>query len=206
MSLPAPAPAKRYSPEEYLRLEADAKEKHEFHAGEILAMSGGTYRHGRIIMNAAVVASNRLRGSNCFVLGSDVKVRLEATDRYVYPDVTIVCGGPQFDPHDPNETTITNPKVIIEVLSDSTEAYDRGVKFGAYRDLSSLRGYVLIAQNTPSIEIYTRQPDGTWLFDAVHGIEATARIASVQIEVPLAEVYAGLTFTPAGTEQAKSHG
>ena len=189
-----PAGQKRFSPEEYLRQEADADSKHEYHAGLILAMSGGSYRHSRIISNLIRSVGNRLEGSPCFVLEGNMRVRIGQADRYVYPDASVVCGEPLFDPLDRNQTTIVNPRVVIEVLSDSTEAYDRGDKFSAYRDLESVKEYVLVSQNYPSVETFFRQGDGTWLFAAWQGLEAVAVARSVQISVPLTEIYAGVKF------------
>lgn len=189
-----PAPRERYTRQQYLELEAAAEVKHEFHAGEILAMSGGSYEHSRITANLIREAGLRLKGTPCFVLESNMRVRLAVDDRYVYPDATIVCGQPQFDPEDKNRTTILNPKVVIEVLSGGTEAYDRGTKFTAYRDLKSLEEYVLVSQDRPLVETFVRQAEGFWLFSAAHGQQAVVPLRSVGIEVPLSEIYAGLTF------------
>jgi Uma2 family endonuclease len=190
------ATTRQFTPEEYLRLEMAAEIKHEYHAGEILAMSGGTYAHSRITMNAGRSIGNRLEGSPCFALDSNMRVWLAKQGRYVYPDVSIVCGQPQFDPSDVNLTTITNPKLIVEVLSPSTEAYDRGAKFSAYRDLESMVEYVLISQDQPSIETFVRRPEGHWLFAAWQGVEAVAKLQSLQIDIPLSEVYSGIDFAP----------
>ncbi len=194
------ARSKFISPQDYLREEAAALERHEYHAGEVLAMSGGTYRHSRINANFTIDVGQRLRQSPCFMLESNMRLRLAQSDKYVYPDGMIVCGEPAFDPLDTRLTTLTNPKVIIEVLSESTEAYDRGNKFSAYRDLPTMEEYVLVSQSVPMIETFHRQADGGWLFAAWQGLEAVARLASVGISVPLAEVYRGLPFkTPAET-------
>lgn len=192
-----PAPIQRFTPQEYLRLEEKAEVKHEFHAGEILAMSGGNYRHSRIISNLIRAVGNRLDGSPCYVLESNMRVRLARDDRYVYPDSTVVCGEPQFDPLDANQTTIVNPRVVFEVLSESTEGYDRGAKFTAYRDLPSLDAYVLVAQDRPQVETFVRQSDGAWLFEPWRGLEASAKLRPLSIDLPLAEVYAGIAFEPA---------
>lgn len=197
-----PAPKQRFTRRQYLKLEAAATVKHEFHAGEILAMSGWTYRHSRISANLIREVGLRLKGSPCFVLESNMRVRLAVEDRYVYPDASVVCGEPQFDPEDENHTTIINPKLVIEVLSESTEAYDRGAKFTAYRDLKSLEEYVLVSQDQPLVETFVRQAEGFWLFSAAQGQQAVVPLRSVRIEVPLAEIYAGLTFGTVETEGA----
>ena len=188
------ASKKSVTPEEYLGLEEAALDKHEYHAGEILAMSGGTYRHSRVIMNFGIEIGLRLKGSPCFPLDSNMRLRLAQSNRYVYPDVMIVCGAPIFDPLDLKQTTIINPKVVIEVLSESTEAYDRGEKFSAYRDLPSMEEYVLVSQNRPTIETFLRQSGGSWLFSAWNGADQVAALRSVAIDVSLSEVYASLTF------------
>lgn len=192
-----PAAKTRITPEEYLKQESGAQAKHEYHAGEVLAMSGGTYWHSRIVANLIGEARQRLKGSPCFVLESNMRVRLAQDDRYVYPDASILCEQPRFDPRDTNLTTIINPKVILEVLSDSTEAYDRGTKFSAYRNLESLDEYVLVSQNKPLIETFVRQSESTWLFAAWHGLEAVATLRAAHIELPLSEVYSGVTWDEA---------
>lgn len=204
MSLP-PA-KKRVTAEEYLRMEEAAAVKHEFHAGEVLAMSGGTYSHSRICANLIGEIRNRLKASQCFVLESNMRVRVATEDRYVYPDGSIVCGKPMFDALDVKQTSIINPKVVIEVLSDSTEAYDRGAKFTAYRELESVQEYVLVSQDRPQIESFVRQEDGNWLFAAWDELSATAALRSVPIDLPLSEIYSGLTFPPATqTLDASTH-
>lgn len=194
MTIPATKTQPRYSVEEYLVLEEAAVEKHEFHDGEIIAMSGGTYEQSRIISNILVAMAVRLKGSPCFVLESNMRIAVAKKLRYLYPDATIVCDGPVFDPRDKRRTTINNPRVIVEVLSESTEAHDRGTKFGYYRELDSMEEYVLVSQSRPMIETYLRQPDHTWSFAAWQGVEDVAALRAVAIDLPLAEVYSGLTF------------
>lgn len=189
-----PAPKQRISREEYLRVEELATDKHEYHAGEILAMSGGTFEHSRINTNLIAALTNRLIGSPCFPLESNMRVWLASESRYVYPDAQIVCGQPQFDSVDKKRTTILNPRVVLEVLSDSTEAFDRGAKFTAYRGLTTMEEYVLVSQVEPLIESFRRQPDGNWLFSVARGIDAIMKLNSLGIELPLAEIYRGLSF------------
>ena len=191
-----PVPTQRFTPQEYLRLENAAESKHEFHAGDILAMSGGTYRHSRIISNLNGELRSRLKSSPCFPLESNMRVRIAAQDRYVYPDASVVCGEPQFDPLDKNQTTIINPRVVIEVLSDSTEAYDRGKKFAAYRALTSMQLYVLVSQNTAVGR--NLPPSRRWHL-ALRRLARRGRcraLPGLQVDLPLAEVYFGLTFEP----------
>lgn len=188
----------RFSVAEYLAREEVAEAKHEFHDGEILAMSGGTYSHSVVMTNVIALLHSRLRGTPCRPLESNMRFRIDSRNRYVYPDITVVCGPPQFDPKDTKQTTLLNPRVVIEVLSDSTQAYDRGDKFDAYRSVPTLEEYVLVAQGSPLVETYHRQADGSWRLEIFHGLEAVARLRSLNVDLPLAEVYRDITFgTPA---------
>ncbi len=183
-----------YTLTEYLDLEVEADERHEFHDGEILAMSGGSYRHAKIAMNASIAIGNRLKGKPCQPLGSDMRVRIPKRLNYVYPDISIICGPPEFDVDDPRKRTIINPKVIIEVLSDSTERYDRHGKFELYRRNPPIEEYVLISQARPSVEAFLRQPEGAWLLHPYSGMEAQAILRSVDLTIPLSEIFEGITF------------
>lgn len=185
---------RRYTVEEYLRLEADATEKHDYRDGEILAMSGGSYEHSLITANVIRELGNRLRNTSCRVFESNLRVAVARDVRYSYPDAFVICGEAQFDPKDRNRTTVTNPRVVIEVLSESTESADRGEKFQRYLKLESLQEYVLIAQDRARVESFFRQPDGTWLFAYTEGRDATAHLRSLDVRLPLAEVYEGVTF------------
>jgi Uma2 family endonuclease len=189
-----PVENRRYSIAEYLRLEEKAVDRHEFHDGEILAMSGGSYSHSCIVSNLNRFLGNRLEGKPCRPLDSNMRVRIPRLAKYFYPDTSVVCGRPEFDIDDPKKTTIVNPRVVIEVLSDSTESYDRGEKFDLYRELESLEEYVLVSQRQPLVETFIRQTDGAWLFNPWKGIEASVLLRALQISVPLAEVYAGVEF------------
>ena len=200
-----PVETHRHTVEEYLRLEEKSVGKNEFHDGEILAMSGGSYEHSRITANVIGALGNRLAGSPCYVLDSNMRVRVGLGSDYVYPDASILCGDPVFDPADRNRTTVLNPRVVVEVLSDSTEAYDRGGKFALYRDVPSLAEYVLVSQRGPAIDTFRRGADGSWVFSPSAGLGAAAKLPSVGIELPLAEVYAGINFPveqPAKNEAA----
>jgi Uma2 family endonuclease len=204
MGLPASTSRHRYTVAEYVQIERDAKEKHEYRNGEIIAMAGGSYNHGLIAANAIWQIRNELGGKPCRVVSSDVRIRIPRTPLYTYPDASVICGAPAADPDDPSGQAVTNPRVILEVLSPSTEAYDRGEKFTHYRHLDSLEEYVLIGQTSPSIETYFRQPDGTWLFSAANDPAARIRLRSLQIELSLAEVYAGVEFPPTAEPPAPS--
>lgn len=176
----------RLSPEEYLAFERAAEERHEYADGEIFAMSGGTIAHSAIAGNIARELGIALSGRGCLVLNPDMRIHVAATGRYVYADASVLCGKPLF--HDDRRDTILNPKLIVEVLSDSTEAYDRGDKFAGYRTIASLRTYVLASQKEPHIEIFTRQPDDSWLL-RVHGPGERAALPDVDVLLDIDRVY-----------------
>jgi len=161
-------------------------------------MSGGTYEHSLINANFAREAGVRLKGSPCRVLEASIRVRMMHGSRYVYADTTVVSDPPQFDPLDLRRTTIINPHVTVEVLSDSTEAYDRGEKFTRYREIASLEEYVLVSQDHPLVETFMRQPEGTWLFDAHRGLDGIVKLRTLKIDIPLKDVYAEIEFPSLG--------
>jgi len=169
-------------------------DKHEYRDGEILLMSGGTPQHSLITANVLREIGIQLKGKPCGVYDSNLRVRIPRTVLYTYPDATIFCGRPDIDPNDPTGQTIPNPRVLIEILSPSTEAYDRGEKFGRYRQLESLEESVLFSQASPRAESFLRQAGGTWLLTPTSGLDRTVTIQSIGIELPLSEVYAGAEF------------
>ncbi len=175
-------------------MEQDSQEKHEHRDGEVLLMAGGTADHSLIRANIIREVGNRLKGKPCYVYDSNLRVRIARKVLYTYPDASVICGPRQTDPNDPAGQTVTNPRVIIEVLSESTEGYDRGEKFDRYRQLDSLEEYVLVSQATPRIETFLRQAEGTWLLTAVSGRDATAKLRSLEIDLPLREAYGGIEF------------
>ena len=189
-------PKQLVTPEEYLRREHDALDRHEFYRGEISAMTGGSEVHSLIVANVIAELHNRLKGTNCRVYDSNFRVRVPSTSLYTYPDTTVICGPTEFDPLDLGRGTALNPTLLVEVLSPSTVAYDRGTKFENYQQIESLREYLLVSQAVPRVESFLRQPDGTWLYTATSGPEASVRLASLNVAVPPAEVYAGVTFPP----------
>jgi Uma2 family endonuclease len=182
----------RLSPQEYLAQERLASFRSEYLRGEVFAMAGASYEHTLIKDNLAGEARNQLKNGPCHVLTSDMRVKVDATGLYTYPDVAVVCDEPQFE--DAAVDTLLNPRAIVEVLSDSTEKYDRGAKFGHYRQLASLQEYVLVAQDRPLVERYVRQPDGSWLLMAFEGMSQVFAFTSVPVHIPLAEIYSGVTF------------
>ncbi len=185
----ATTPLPRMTREEYLAFEETSEGKHEFHAGKLLAMSGSTHEHARIATNVNRSLGNRLEGGACDVLDSTMRVRAIALDRFVYPDGTVHCGPPEFDVRDQKKLALLNPILIVEVLSESTEHYDRGDKFALYRTIPSFREYVLVSQNEPQVETFFRTEDGNWRIEVFAGIDAVVPLHSVGIELPLAEVY-----------------
>jgi Uma2 family endonuclease len=180
-------PKPHRSPEEYLALEREADFKSEYFDGEVFAMSGASEHHNLIAANVIRELGNQLKRRPCKVYPSDMRVKVSATGLYTYPDVVVVCGEAAFD--DAQRDTLVNPTVLVEVLSGSTEAYDRGKKAEHYRRLPSLQAYVLVAQHEPQLEHYARQPDGRWLLSEAHGLEASIDLPSIQCTLELAEVY-----------------
>ena len=172
---------------EYLEIERQAEIKSEFYDGEMFAMSGGTYRHSRLRTNLVAIFEAMLSGKRCRATDSDLRVRIESTDFYTYPDLSISCGRVEFE--DEKQDVLLNPTVVIEVLSDSTASYDRGKKFWHYRHIASLTDYVLVSHDEPLIEHYTRQDNGGWLLRTVEGEAGLLRIDSIGCEIPLREIY-----------------
>jgi Uma2 family endonuclease len=171
---------------EYLAAEEKSLEKHEFLDGEVYAMAGGTPDHAALAMAFGGELGNALRDRPCRVFSSDLRVRIRATGLTTYPDVSVVCGKLETDAEDRH--AVVNPLLLVEVLSDSSEAYDRGEKFAHYRHLPSLREYVLVSQRRPRIEVYRRNEAGRWeLFEYESG--ASAELSSVGCSVSVDEVY-----------------
>lgn len=171
---------------EYLAFERASDERHEYADGEIFAMLGGTVAHGRIAARTIGELHMSLRGRKCSIQSSDVRVYIPATQRYVYPDVSVVCGGIEYK--DDAKDTLLNPKVIVEVLSPSSEAYDRGDKFAQYRSIPSVTHYVLASQDKPLLEVFTRQADGSWHFRA-YGPGEKAPLSAIDCELDVDLVF-----------------
>lgn len=186
----------RFTVEEYFKIDKDSEIRHEYIQGQIIDMAGGTDQHSNITVNLIAELRNRLRGKPCHCRDGNLRVRFGRKVIYGYPDALIFCGEAQFDPAAPTQTTLLNPKALFEVLSESTEAYDRGLKFERYREIESFEEYVLISQDRPSVEIYRRQTSGLWTFQPYLGIESTAQILSAGIDLPLSELYTGVKFPP----------
>lgn len=187
-------PQQRYiSEQEYLELERTSEEKHEYYAGEIFLMSGGTQGHSLIACNIIATLHPQLRRRPCRVYNSDMRVKVEQNGLYVYPDITVVCGEPRFDSG--RNDTLLNPTIIIEVFSPSTERHDRGRKFQSYRTLDSLQEYVLVAQDEHRIERFTRHNAHFWVLDEASGLDATMQLTAIECELALADVYEKVELT-----------
>jgi len=179
---------------DYLRLERQAKFRSEYFDGEMFAMAGGTRAHSLIAINLAREVSNQLKATNCVAYNTDLKVKVEATGLFTYPDISVVCGEQRF--LDEEGDVLLNPGLMVEVLSESTEAYDRGKKFEHYRQIPSLREYLLVSQTEPHIELFTRQPNGEWNLKEAVGLDAELELASLKTPLRLAEIFAKVKFTP----------
>lgn len=171
---------------EYLRFESGSSTKHEFVDGQVFSMAGGTAEHGALAMSMATLIGERLRGKPCRVFRSDVRVRVREADLVAYPDLTVVCGQLVRDVEDPE--SIANPVVIVEVLSDSTEIYDRGDKAFRHRQCPSLREYIMVSQKDRRVEIQRREPNGTWVIQTIEGAGPFS-IPSLAFSLSLEDIY-----------------
>jgi Uma2 family endonuclease len=171
-----------------LELERAADFRSEYLDGEIFAMGGASPRHVLIVTNVAGELRSQLRDQPCTVYSTDLRVQVSRDGLYTYPDVVVICGRPTYS--DDQRDMVTNPQVIVEVLSKSTKNYDRGEKFEQYRKMESFVEYLLIAQDRTHVEHYIRQADGTWLLSETDDPATTIELASVVCRLPLAEIYA----------------
>jgi len=196
-------PTTDYSFDDYLATEREAIDvKHEYQAGQVYAITGASFRHNLIVSNLSRELGNQLKDQPCHVLTQDMRIRIEATDAAKYPDLIVQCGEPKF--FDGRKDVLLNPTLLAEVLSPSTEAYDRGGKFADYRNLPSLEEYALISQERFSIEVFTRQADGRWLLSTFS--ESTDRIPleSLDCQISLAEVYDKVVLDSSDNETQSS--
>lgn len=185
----ASALAKPYlSPEEYLILERQAERKHEYHAGELFALAGASKTHNRIVANLIGELHQQFKGTSCSVYPSDLRVQIDRSGPFVYPDVVVTCGTEQY--HDAHADTLLNPVMLIDVLSKSSADYDHSQKLGFYRRLPSLISYVMVAQSRPAVEHYERQPDQTWVLTDAQGLESVLHLNAVKATLPLRDIYA----------------
>jgi len=180
------------SPEDYLKHERLAPTKSEYIDGQIFAMAGASRQHNRITFNVGGLLHAQLQGKPCEGFSNDMRVKVEDDSLYTYPDVVVACGEAKFA--DEALETLLNPTLIIEVLSDSTEKYDRGKKFAHYQRIESLQEYVLISQDEARIECFTRQPDDRWMLSKAERLEDVITLESIDCTLPLTEVYARVQF------------
>jgi Uma2 family endonuclease len=189
------------TPAEYLAHERQAEIKSEYWRGELYAMAGASPRHSLIAANIVTQLVLQLRKRSCTVHASDLRVKINASGLYTYPDVVVVCGRPQYE--DREQDSLLNPSLIVEVLSPSTEAYDRGAKFAHYRTVESLVDYLVVAQDQPVVEHFVRQPGDHWLLTGYRVMAAVASILSLECQLPLDEVYAKVEWEEAGASAAR---
>ncbi|MEM6561230.1 MAG: Uma2 family endonuclease [Planctomycetota bacterium] len=199
MQMPEPAltPVGRMTRLEYAEFQETAEVKHEYHAGEVLAMSGGTFEHSSVIRNLNGMMYNRLREKPCTFMESNMRVRSLEFDKDVFPDGTIYCGEPEFFALEKKHLTLMNPRVVFEVLSDSTEGYDRGKKFTFYGTIPTLEEVILIAQDRVEVVSLLRSDDGNWSMQTWLDPAETAQVRCLPLELPIADLYEGVTFDDA---------
>jgi Uma2 family endonuclease len=192
-------PERRYTLEEYLELDRTSEERLEFWDGEVFCMSGADPQHERIIRSMLIHIMARTGARGCEAFTSNLRIKVPSAPPYRYADLSALCDEAQFEEID-GVRALTNPQLIVEVLSPSTEAYDRGDKFTHYKSIPTLREYLLVAQHRPHVTRLFRQDDGTWIHTEANEMEATLTLASIGCELPLTEIYAGVSFdAPAGT-------
>ncbi len=181
------APKRYITPEEYLEIERKAKLKSEYYDGEMFAKAGASDAHETIVHNLDFVLGLQLRNRPCRIYVSNMKVFVQRTGVYAYPDVSVVCGKREF--FDQHNDVLLNPEILIEVLSESTEKYDRGMKFINYQSIPSLKEYVLVSQNERQIEYYVRQEAGAWLYAKETNPQGSIKLASINCMLEVKEVY-----------------
>jgi Uma2 family endonuclease len=179
------------SPEEYLALEQASRDKHEYWHGEMYMIAGTSRRHNLIAGNI-YLALRQKADRSCTVFMADVRLRIDKDNAYTYPDVMVICGQVQTDPR--QQDTVMNPKVIVEVLSDSTQEYDRNEKFKMYRNIPSLEHYLMIEQDQPYIESYRRE-GRFWVLETLEGLESVLKLRSINLDVSFSEIYAQIDWT-----------
>jgi Uma2 family endonuclease len=186
-------PKRRYTLEEYFDLELSTNERYEYFDGEVFCMSGVSEQHAQIETNGIRALGNKLEGTQCRVFPANMRIKVPSLPPYRYADLSVACGRPVFEKIG-GVDVLTNPTLIIEVLSASTEAYDRGDKFTHYKSIHSLLAYVLIAQHRPHVTHYEKKPDGSWSYSEVNEISESVHLASIGCTVNLTELYRDVTF------------
>ena len=181
------------SPEEFLAWERSEDLRHEYRDGEVVAMSGARRAHNLISVNMASELRAALKDRDCETYASEMRVWIPKTGLYTYPDIVVVCGEPQFI--DDEFDTLLNPVLVVEVLSDSTESYDRGRKFEQYRRIDTLKEYILISQSRPYVERFVKRGDGFWQLSEFSGHDAVLAIETLSAAIPLAGIYEKVKFS-----------
>ncbi|HEX8146127.1 MAG TPA: Uma2 family endonuclease [Pyrinomonadaceae bacterium] len=191
------------TPGEYLAVERQNEYRSEYIDGEMVAMTGASRRHNIIAVNITSSLDRQLADRPCEIYAGDMRVRIASRREYAYtyPDVVVVCGEPQFE--DEHLDTLLNPTVIVEVLSESTERYDRGKKFSFYRAIESLAEYVLVAQDEFKVEQYVQRPDGRWLLSDHSSLETVVELASVKCSLALRDVYKKVSLPPSDLKEGQ---
>jgi|SRR5215213_6034834 len=180
---------KKYTIEEYLEMEEASQEKHEYYQGEIFAISGPKVKHNIIAMNTSTLFVNKLKGKPCQPFNSDQRIHIEKNSLFTYPDISIVCG--DIETRNNDDWNVLNPTVIVEILSPSTRDYDHGQKFKLYRDITSLKEYVLIDSESINVEIFFLNDHGNWELIEYKTIEDSFTLNSIQVKLELKEIYEG---------------
>ncbi|KKJ00712.1 Uma2 family endonuclease [Prochlorothrix hollandica] len=186
------APPQTYSLDQYRQLEESAEDRHEYHDGQITPMTGGTLEHAKLISQLIFLFCLALQNTEFEVYGGDIRIWIPEQNRGLYPDLSIIAGEPLLTANRRDE--VLNPCLVLEVLSSSTEAYDRGKKFRYYRSIPSLQDYLLVSQTEPLMEHYHRDEADRWILTPYSALEATLTLPTVNLEVALAQVYQGVTF------------
>ncbi|MBW3596218.1 MAG: Uma2 family endonuclease [Planctomycetes bacterium] len=183
----SPQPVRHLTPAEYLDIERRSELKHEYFAGEMFAMTGASKEHNLIAGNVFASLHQQLKRRPCMAFQNDMRVKIDETGLYTYPDVAAVCGKAEFE--DAAVDTLLNPTLLVEVLSDSTEGYDRGKKFEHYRKIPSFCEYLVIAQDRVHVEQHVRQDNGQWLLSEFHGADDVVELTSIGYKLSLTDVY-----------------
>jgi len=188
-----PAPKYNYiSPEQYLEMERASEQKHEYYKGEVFAMAGASIPHNDVFHNVYGMLFTSLKGKSCKPYGSDLRIHIPENTLYTYPDISIICGKPETAKN--FEDNVTNPAVIIEILSKSTQDYDRGTKFHLYRRIKTLKEYILIDSRSVSVELYIRHQDNSWLLTEFKQPTDSFYISTIGLTVFLKDVYDDVSF------------
>ena len=195
-----PQDIKRYTPQEYYVLEREAEYHSDYFGGEIFAMAGGGTKHSLIKVNITGELRSKLKGKRCGAYDSDQRLKVKSNGLRCYPDASVYCGPLDYDADDAQAETATNPTILFEVLSKSTEAYDRGLKAESYRSIESLKAYVLVSQDRPHVELQERLSDGTWRLSWAAGLDGVLRLPDIEVELSLAELYERVDFSMPASE------